>query len=299
MTGQRAGRPILVLGSTGQIGYELLRALSALGPICGVSRAALDLTDSDAMCTMVRAMNPIAILNAAAYTAVDKAETEPDLAMQINGIAPGVLAELAAASGACFVHYSTDYVFDGRVPLPYQESSIPAPLNVYGRTKLAGERAVLAVDGAGVVLRTCWVYGTRGRNFLLTMQRLARERSKLRVVNDQQGSPTWSRFIAEATAAVLVSCGMSAARLYERRGLYHLAAAGSTSWHGFARVIIDKLANCQAVEVEAISSTEYPTLAQRPAYSVLDTTRICQTFGLHMPEWSTLLSYAMSELPSF
>ena len=289
------GRPILVLGATGQVGHELLRTLAPLAPVQGVLRASLDLTKVDSMASLIKATRPLAIVNAAAYTAVDKAESEPELAMQINGIAPGVMAELAAASGACFVHYSTDYVFDGQADSPYSEDTPTSPLGVYGRTKLAGEQAVMAAGDAAIVLRTCWVYGTRGRNFLLTMERLARERRKLRVVDDQLGSPTWSRFIAETTAAILARCALSPAQLRERRGVYHLAATEHTSWCGFARAIVAHLGDCDDVEVEAIATSDYPTPARRPAYSVLDTRRICASFGLHMPSWTAMLADAVAE----
>lgn len=288
-------RPILVLGANGQVGYELLRTLAPLAPVQGVLRERLDLTDADAVRALIRQVRPSAIVNAAAYTAVDKAESEAELAMQVNGVAPGMLAELAAASGTCFVHYSTDYVFDGTASEPYQESSPTSPLGVYGRTKLAGEQAALAGDSAAVVLRTCWVYGTRGKNFLLTMERLAREQRKLRVVDDQRGCPTWARFIAETSAVILARCGLSADALRERRGVYHLAASGDTSWCGFARAIVARMGDCDDVQVDPIPTSAYPTPARRPAYSVLDTRRICATFGVCMPSWTAMLDHAVGE----
>lgn len=227
--------------ANGQVGFELLRALAPLVPVQGVQRAHLDLTDSDAIASLIERTNPMAIVNAAAYTAVDKAEGEAELAMTVNGTAPGLIAEFAAAKGVCFVRYSTDYVFDGAVETYYRETSATAPLRVYGRTKLAGEQAVLAANGAAIVLRTCWVYGTRGKNFLLTMERLAREHRKLRVVDDQRGCPTGARFIAQTSAAILARCGLSADSARERRGVYHLAAAGETSWCGFARAMVARM----------------------------------------------------------
>jgi dTDP-4-dehydrorhamnose reductase len=288
-------RPVLVLGANGQVGHELLRSLAPLAPVHAVRREQLDLTDADGMRALIRQTRPVAIVNAAAYTAVDKAESEADLAMQVNGVAPGILAELAAASGACFVHYSTDYVFDGAASEPYREDSPTSPLGVYGRTKLAGEQAALAANDAAIVLRTCWVYGTRGKNFLLTMERLAREQRKLRVVDDQRGCPTWARFIAETTAAILARCAVSADALRERRGVYHLAAGGDTNWCGFARAIVARMGDCADVEVEAIPTSAYPTPARRPAYSVLDTRLIGETFGVCMQPWTAMLDDAVAE----
>lgn len=288
-------RPILVLGANGQVGHELVRCLAPLAPVLGLQREQLDLTDVDRTRALVRDARPVAIVNAAAYTAVDKAEIEAELAMQVNGVAPGILAELAAASGASFLHYSTDYVFDGSATQPYRESSPTAPLGVYGRSKLAGEQAALAAAGATIVLRTSWVYGTRGKNFLLTMERLARAQRALRVVDDQRGSPTWARFIAETSAALLARCGLSTAALRERRGVYHLAASGDTSWCGFARAIVARMGDCDDVEVAAIPTSAYPTPARRPAYSVLDTKLISATFGLHMQAWDAMLDDATAE----
>lgn len=288
-------RPILLLGAEGQVGFELRRTLAPLAPLVAAPRRALDITDADALRAAVRALRPAAIVNAAAYTAVDRAEMEPDAAAQVNAEAPGTLAALAAECGACFLHYSTDYVFDGESRQPYRESSPTVPLGVYGRTKLAGEQAALAAGDAVVVLRTCWVYGTRGRNFLLTMERLARERGVLRVVDDQWGAPTWSRFIAEASAAILARCGLVADALRTQRGVYHLAAAGQTTWCGFARAIVAAMPGGDKVTIEGIPTAAYPTPARRPAYSVLDTQLLSDTFGLYMAPWETMLATALSE----
>jgi dTDP-4-dehydrorhamnose reductase len=259
----------------------------------------MDITDTDAVRGTLTALAPTAIVNAAAYTAaytaVDKAEEDAELAARVNGAAPGVLADVAGQTGACFVHYSTDYVFDGSAARPYRESDPVAPINAYGRTKLAGERAVLEYNDAAIILRTCWVYSNRGRNFLLTVRRLARERGALRIVDDQCGCPTSARFIAEATAAILAGCGLSAARLRECSGIYHLAASGETSWCGFARAIIRGSPGCEGVKVEGIPASEYPTPARRPAYSVLDTSLLCETFGLWMPRWELLLAQVLED----
>lgn len=286
-------RPIVVLGADGQVGHELVRSLTPLAPVRALNRQMLDITDSDALRAGLTALTPAAIINAAAYTAVDKAEEQPQLAARINSEAPGVLADIAAQAGACFVHYSTDYVFDGRSERPYREADPVSPTNVYGRTKLEGERAALEHDGATIILRTCWVYGSRGRNFLRTVQRLARDQTLLRIVHDQYGCPTPARFIAAATAAILSRCGVSAEGLREHRGIYHLAASGETSWCGFARAIMQASPGCEGVHVEGIPTSEYPTPASRPAYSVLDTSLLCETFGLYMPHWEFLLGQTL------
>lgn len=288
-------RPILVLGSSGQVGYELLRALAPLAPVAATDRASLDLTDSEALRARVRALRPAAIVNAAAYTAVDQAEAEPAQVAAINGVAPGVLAEAAAEVGAALVHYSTDYVFDGRGERPYREDDATAPLGVYGRSKLAGEQAALERHDAVIVLRTAWVYATRGKNFLLTMQRLARERDELRVVADQWGAPTSARFIAASTASILAQTRLSSAYIAAHRGIYHLAAAGSVHWCDFARAILAATPGAGHVRVAAITTAEYPTPAIRPHYSVLDTTRVATTFALYMPPWHELLELALRD----
>jgi dTDP-4-dehydrorhamnose reductase len=288
-----ADRRLLLTGSNGQIGWELRRTLAPLGQVTALSRQELDLVNPDRIVECISELRPTIIVNAAAYTAVDRAEQEPDLAHAVNAIAPGVLAEQAKRIGALLVHYSTDYVFDGTKASPYTEQDAPRPLGVYGSTKLAGERAVQAAGAAHVILRTSWVYATRGKNFLLTIQRLARERSELRVVNDQIGAPTWSRFIAEATALMLVQ-----PQAAEHSGLYHLSAAGQTSWYGFAAAIVQVLAE-QAGPQQArpklvpIPSHEYPSLVQRPQYSVLDNRLFRETFGLYSPGWEEQLALAL------
>jgi dTDP-4-dehydrorhamnose reductase len=281
---------ILLIGKVGQVGWELQRTLAPLGRVVPVDFPEIDLTDADSIRRWVAEAGPQMIVNAAAYTAVDKAESEPEKAMEINGVAPGVLAEEAKRCGALLVHYSTDYIFDGTKTEPYAETDAPKPLGVYGRSKLAGDRAVQAVGGAHLIFRLCWVYGSRGQNFMLTIQRLAREREKLRVVGDQFGCPTWSRMIAETTALALKQ--VAAARGPEAfTGVYHLAASGQTSWHGFAKAIVDLMpeAGRKCREVEAIATAEYPLPAKRPACSVLSCEKLRQTFGLQLPTWETSL----------
>jgi dTDP-4-dehydrorhamnose reductase len=258
----------------------------------------IDLADVGAARRLVREARPEIIVNAAAYTAVDRAESEPDQAMAVNGIAPGILAEEARALGACLVHFSTDYVFDGEKRDPYVETDRPNPLNVYGKTKLAGEQAIRDVGGAHLILRTSWVYGARGHNFLLTIRRLAREREALRVVGDQVGSPTWCRFLAEATTQIIRSLlerGSDATALGMREGygVYNLSAEGQTSWRGFAKAILETdpaRTDILAREVVAITSAEHPTLARRPRNSVLSKQKVRNAFGLEVPSWEEQLA---------
>lgn len=301
---------ILVTGSTGQVGWELLRTLVPLGETIGVSThttpLAMDLANPDSIRTVLREVKPALIVNAAAYTAVDKAESEPDYAMAVNATGPGILAEEAKRLGAPLIHYSTDYVFDGRKPGPYSEDDIPNPVNVYGKTKLAGERAIQAVGGHYMIFRTSWVYGARGKNFLLTMLRLSNERSELRVVDDQVGAPTWSRFIAQATAAAVAretgaGPGSIMLRLSAENGCYHLAAAGATSWYGFARKIFDLTArwpDARSPRLVPIPTRDYPLPAQRPVNSRLDGSKLTQVLRLRCPSWERLLCLCMDELRS-
>jgi len=280
----------LLIGRIGQVGWELRRTLAPLANITCVDFPEIDLTDGDSIRRWVRETQPRLVINAAAYTAVDKSESELDKAMKINGTAPGILAEETRKLGALLVHYSTDYVFDGRKTAPYVETDRPNPLGAYGRTKLAGDEAVRAAGGAHLIFRLCWVYGARGQNFMLTMMRLAREREKLRVVGDQVGCPTWSRMIAETTALALKQAvGMR--DLGALTGTYHLASSGVTSWHGFAQAIINLMPaeGKKCAVVEAISTSEYPTPTKRPAYSVLGCDKLQSTFGLRLPNWEESL----------
>ncbi len=284
---------ILLTGVNGQVGWELRRALAPLGRVVGLDSRALDLSDPDAIRATVRGIAPRLIVNPAAYTAVDKAESEPERARAVNGIAPGILAEEAWRCGAILVHYSTDYVFDGRKAGPYLEDDAPNPLNVYGASKLEGEQAIAASGARHLILRTSWVYGARGGNFLLTMQRLMQERPELRIVDDQIGAPSWSRMIAEATAQVLAQC-LSPARGADRPepwGTYHLTNAGETSWHGFATAIAEL--GGYATRLTPIPSSDYPTPARRPANSRLDNGKLARAFGLRLPDWREALKLCM------
>ncbi|HOC56848.1 MAG TPA: dTDP-4-dehydrorhamnose reductase [Verrucomicrobiota bacterium] len=281
---------ILLIGRIGQVGWELRRSLAPMAGITCADFPDIDLTSGDSVRRWVRDSRPDIVINAAAYTAVDKAETEPDKAMAVNGVAPGILAEEAKKLGALLVHYSTDYVFDGTRTTPYAETDVPAPLGVYGRSKLAGDKAVEAVGGEHLIFRLCWVYGARGQNFMLTMMRLARERDKLRVVGDQVGCPTWSRMIAETTALALKAV-VAAPDRRAFTGTYNLAASGVTSWHGFAQAIVNLMPaeGRKCTEVEAISTAEYPTPTKRPAYSALACDKLDRAFGLRLPHWEESL----------
>jgi len=280
---------ILLTGGNGQVGWELERALPALGELIATDRATLDLADPDAIRRAVREAKPEVIVNAAAYTAVDQAESEPEQAMRINGIAPGVLAEEAKRLEALLVHYSTDYVFDGTKAEPYVEDDATNPINVYGASKLAGERAIQARGCRYLIFRTSWVYAARGRNFLLTILRAARERPELRVVNDQIGAPTWCRDLAQATAAAIPK-GIADA---STQGVYHANGSGAVSWFGFATEIL-RLAG-SATPIRAVASSEYPTAAARPANSRLDCGKLACTFGIAMPDWRRSVAECMRE----
>jgi dTDP-4-dehydrorhamnose reductase len=253
----------------------LQHALASLGEVVTTGRTELDLADAEAVRAAVRSIRPQAIINAAAYTDVDRAQTDRETAMRINAVAPGVLAEEAQRLGALLVQYSTDYVFDGEKGEPYLEDDEPHPLNAYGESKLAGEQAIRAAGARHLILRTSWVYSHRGRNFVLTILRLAHERRELRVVHDQIGAPTCARHLAQATAGLLRNPGDG--------GTFHITAAGATSWHGFACEII-KLAGLP-VAVAAIPSSEYRRAARRPRDSRLNTQKIAGRFGVQLPEW--------------
>ncbi|MBP1087347.1 MULTISPECIES: dTDP-4-dehydrorhamnose reductase [Pseudomonas] len=286
---------ILLLGKNGQVGWELQRALAPLGEVIALDRQGADglcgdLADLVRLAATVRALAPDVIVNAAAYTAVDKAESEPDLAMLINGEAPGVLAKEAAALGAWLIHYSTDYVFDGSGEQQWQESAPTGPLSVYGRSKLMGEQAIHASGAKALILRTSWVYAARGHNFAKTMLRLATERDSLNVVADQYGAPTGAELIADVTAQILhrVRADQNPAAL---AGIYHLAAAGETSWHGFAQFVLEHAArNGVALKVApdqigAIPTEAYPVPAPRPRNSRLALSKLETAFQLKMPSW--------------
>ena len=281
---------ILVTGKSGQVGYELMRSLQPLGEIIGIDQDQMDLADLDQVRDVIRRVQPGLIVNPAAYTAVDKAETEPELAMRINGLAPGVMAEEALRLGAAIVHYSTDYVFDGTKQEPYTEADLPCPLNVYGRTKLAGEQAIAAAGVPYLIFRTSWVYGMRGKNFLLTMMRLAAERDELRIVADQHGAPTWCRTLADTTACILAqacAAGDSGAWWRGNSGLYHLTSQGATTWHGFADALLEQAA--KRPTLVPIGSNEYPVPAARPSNSQLSCEKLMRRFG-RLPHWRDALS---------
>ncbi len=290
---------ILVTGANGQVGWELQRALAPLGQVVALDRRGMDLADADSIARAIRAANPAIIVNAAAYTAVDKAETETDLAMRINGIAPGIIADEARRSGALLVHYSTDYVFDGAQSAAYRENDAPAPMSAYGRTKLAGETAIRESGARHLVLRTSWVYSARGSNFVRTMLRLARERSELRIVNDQVGAPTWARSIADLTGRMLETYCGNPGRREEFSGLYHLTARGAVSWYGFAEAIFSGTKvldpKFKAPKLVPITTAEYPLPARRPANSRLDCTKLADTFGITPPRWDLALKECMSD----
>lgn len=291
-------RPILLLGSNGQIGFELHRSLSPLGDIVAFDRADLDLADEPALRRRVREISPSLVVNAAAYTNVDKAESDEVAATIVNGNAPGWLAEEALLAKIPLVHYSTDYVFNGTAKRPYTEDDEPAPLNAYGRSKLAGEENVVRSGAAVLLLRTSWIYARRGRNFLLTILRLAEQPDELRVVADQIGCPTSARMAADATARILSCCWRAGSTdpLSGRGGLYHLAAGGETSWHGFAEAIIAETSPGQPRKaVRAIPTSEFPRPAKRPVYSVLDSSKAARVFGVTLPDWREQLRLCLNE----
>ncbi|MGH8609166.1 MAG: dTDP-4-dehydrorhamnose reductase [Gammaproteobacteria bacterium] len=319
---------ILLTGKNGQVGWELERTLAPLGEVVALDRDGMDLADADSVCRVIREVRPKLIVNAGAYTAVDKAESEPELAMKINGVAPEIMAEEAKKLRACVVHYSTDYVFDGTKLAPYDEDDRTNPISVYGKSKLAGEQAIRGSGCRHLIFRTSWVYGARGRNFLLTMLRLARERDGLRIVDDQIGAPTWSRLIAVATALVLAKL-LAPPRDWRKErtlrfspeqdwgegrklplppgegwgeglsGTFHLTTEGETSWYGFAQEIFRLAAGRQLSRpprLEPISATEYALAADRPLNSRLSNERLVDTFGVALPAWDRSLALCMDEM---
>ena len=289
---------ILVLGSDGQVGFQIMRALAPLGEITGsrldgAAGLKIDVTDHASLERVLVALRPKLIVNAVAYTAVDRAEEEPKLATAINATAVGVLGAVAARIGAVVVHYSTDYVYSGVTDRPWREDDTAAPVNVYGRSKLAGDEALLASGADALILRTSWVYDRRGRNFLLTMRRLLAERDEVRVVADQIGAPTWARLIAQGTALILAQTAADGFRLGDRRGVYNLTCGGATSWHGFAEAIRDfSGARCKVIPVP---TAEYPLPAPRPPDSRLDNAKVEATFGVRLPDWHDALRLCLEE----
>ncbi len=292
---------ILLAGKNGQAGWELRTALAPLGTVIALDRSEMDLASPDSIRRAIRDARPKVIVNAAAYTAVDKAESEPDLAMQVNGVAPGVMAEEAKRLGAVLMHYSTDYVFDGELGRPYTEDDTPNPVNTYGRTKLAGERAIEAVGGKHLILRTSGVYSSRGSNFVLTILRAAREKAELTVVNDQHGSPTWARALAAATANLL----RQEERLPARSGIYHLSAEKHTSRYELAQAIITIAREISGrpggwAAVKPIRTDQYapPPPARRPTCPALAMDKIGRDFGVRMQDWESQLRSFLRELVS-
>lgn len=294
---------LLLLGASGQVGTELRRSLAPLGDLTVATRngwlpegAACEVADfgqPQMLHQLVQRIAPDVVVNAAAYTAVDRAEDDADTAFRVNAEAPRMLADACAAGDALLVHYSTDYVFDGHGSRPYREDDSTSPLGVYGASKLAGEDAIRQSGARHMIFRTAWVYAAHGRNFLLTMLRLAKERDELRVVGDQVGTPTPATSIADVTAAILQ-------QPFRASGLWNLTADGRTSWHGFAQAIVDEAVErgliARAPKVTAITTAEYPTLASRPGYSVLDTARLRHDFGIEVPQWQAGLRRTLSVL---
>ena len=292
---------ILLLGANGQLGRELRQSLAPLGELVALDRHGNqglcgDLGDAAGIANTLRELRPDLIVNAAAHTAVDRAESEPELAHAINAVAPGIMAEEAARLGSWLVHYSTDYVFDGTGNTPWRESDSPAPLNVYGRSKLAGERAIEASGCRHLILRTSWVYGRHGHNFIKTVLRLAAERDTLRIIDDQIGTPTSADLIAEVSAQAIAKARDNP----DLGGLYHLVAGGDTSWYHYARRIVDEArARGMALTVEAIepvATRDYPTPAARPLNSRLDTGKLRRAFDLHTPPWQQGVAQLIQEL---
>ena len=296
MTDFKTPLKILISGKTGQVAVELQKHLAGLGELIVLGRDVLDLSQPDQIRAQVRAHKPDLLIIAAAHTAVDQAENEPELAFAINAIAPGVFAEEAAALGIPLIHYSTDYVFDGRKPAPYTEDDATNPLGVYGKSKLAGELAIAASGAQHLILRTSWVYSTHGKNFLLTMQRLLQERSELRVVADQIGAPTWAGTIAQSTRALIERWQSGDAAAW---GTYHLTASGETSWFGFTQAIAGHLTaqGKACATLEPIPASAYPTPAARPQNSRLDCSRLAREWGVTQPDWEAALSACLAEQP--
>ena len=296
MTDFKTPLKILISGKTGQVAVELQKHLAGLGELIVLGRDVLDLSQPGQIRAQVRAHKPDLLIIAAAHTAVDQAENEPELAFAINAIAPGVFAEEAAALGIPLIHYSTDYVFDGRKPAPYTEDDATNPLGVYGKSKLAGELAIAASGAQHLILRTSWVYSTHGKNFLLTMQRLLQERSELRVVADQIGAPTWAGTIAQSTRALIERWQSGDAAAW---GTYHLTASGETSWFGFTQAIAGHLTaqGKACATLEPIPASAYPTPAARPQNSRLDCSKLAREWGVAQPDWEAALSACLAEQP--
>ena len=293
---------ILLTGSTGQVGWELYRSLLPLGEIFAVSRDRFDMTHPESLRSVVQKLYPDVIVNAAAYTMVDQAEDEEELATIINGVAPGVLAEEAERSKALLIHYSTDYVFDGEKSTPYTEDDITNPLNAYGRSKLQGETAIQSTGCNYLILRTSWVYSARRENFIKTMLRLFKEREELNVVSDQIGSPTWARLIADTTAQILMQIIHARKDNAYESGTCHITASGKTSWYEFASEILKQTTQInpdrynKVAVINPIASTDYPQVATRPAYSCMSTEKLTGRFAMQLPDWKQCLHLCLNEI---
>jgi dTDP-4-dehydrorhamnose reductase len=290
---------LLVTGANGQVGWELSRSLAPLGDVVALRREDCDLSQPAQLLDVIRNLKPNVIVNAAAYTSVDKAEEEEELAMTVNGLAAGVIAEEARHAGALLVHYSTDYVFDGCKDGAYTEDDAPHPINAYGRSKLAGDLAIHEVSGDHIILRTCWVFGARGHNFLRTILRLAGEREELQIVADQIGAPTWARNIADVTAMMIMTIWHERLDGRFASGLFNLSSSGATSWYGFAEAILDH-ATLRSVQrrpvLRTISSSERASPATRPKNSRLAGDRVSQRFGIMLPDWKLALSLCLADM---
>jgi dTDP-4-dehydrorhamnose reductase len=288
---------ILLLGKNGQLGWELHRTLQPLGKVFAVDYPEIDLTSADSIGETLQEFQPKLIVNAAAYTDVDRAESEPEIAMAVNGIAPGLLAEQAQTICAGLIHFSTDYVFDGKKGSPYIETDRPNPINVYGRSKLEGEQSVSRVNGSCIILRTSWVYSLRGKSFVTKVLRWSRQQKTLRIVSDQISSPTWSRMLAEITAQILAKAGGDVVHWIEdHKGIYHLAGRGAASRLEWGKAILhyDPHSEEQTTqEVQSASTAEFPTPAQRPLGTALNCERFQNTFGLIVPDWKETLRLAL------
>ncbi|ACO32671.1 MULTISPECIES: dTDP-4-dehydrorhamnose reductase [Acidobacterium] len=295
-----ASRKAMILGSTGQVGVELQRSFAGYGEVLAYDRSQADLTRPGAIIETIRQQKPSVVLLAAAYTAVDKAESEPELAMAVNAEAPGLLAQACAESDILFVTYSTDYVFDGSKREPWVESDEPRPLNMYGRSKLEGERRVQQAGGRHLIFRTSWVYGPHGKNFFLTMLRLGKEREELSIVADQTGSPTSSIAIAAATRTVVDRMeGLSSAEAAARSGIYHMTCAGSTNWYEFARHIFSECADQlegRQPRLRPLKAEDYPTPAKRPSYSVMSNEMLSNAWDVRLPAWQDAFATVKNRL---
>ena len=291
---------LLVTGANGQVGWELRQSLAPLGEVIALDRAACDLARPAEAARILRAATPDIIVNAAAYTAVDRAEQEEELATLINGTAVGEIAQAARQLGALLIHYSTDYVFDGRKDAPYAEDDVPSPISAYGRSKLAGERAIAQCGGRYLIVRTSWIYAARGHNFLKTVLRLARERDELRIVDDQIGAPTWARDLAAATAVMSKQARQEIARDGFESGLFHVTGSGATSWFVFAQAVVKQAEQygllARKSKIVPIASSEYPVAATRPKNSRLSGARARHRFQIALPEWEQSLAVCMREL---